>query len=277
MDRAPSLEAPVGLLPLPRPLMSGEVLDGGFRLFRAGLLRCLPYSGVTVLALELPALYSTFAGGGPLGTIARGSAEYYLVQGVSLLLGIVLLGLLTVRLAAISRGLRPRFRAELPAVLKRWPAQVLATSVAMIFPAALVVVGTMLSPFNLNPLLLMLELALYWPAAFLVVSLPAFWCDGFGPFAAIAQSVRISRRRTWRMVGILMACTCVVLVFFVLAAVTVGLLAPLIGSAVFLISAVRSIMWLVAGAFGVPLVLAVLIVAYEDLKLRDAVRREARS
>ena len=45
---------------LPRPLMTGEVLDAAFRLFRAGLLRCLPYSGLAVLVLELPTLYATF-------------------------------------------------------------------------------------------------------------------------------------------------------------------------------------------------------------------------
>ena len=36
---------------------------------------------------------------------------------------------------------------------------------------------------------------------------------------------------------------------------------------------VRSLLGLVIGAFGVPFVLAVLVVAYEDLKLRDAERR----
>ena len=40
--------------------MTGEVLDAAFRLFRAGILRCLPYSGLAVLVLELPTLYSTF-------------------------------------------------------------------------------------------------------------------------------------------------------------------------------------------------------------------------
>ncbi len=37
MNRAQPLEAPVGLLPIPRPLMTGEVLDAAFRLFRASL------------------------------------------------------------------------------------------------------------------------------------------------------------------------------------------------------------------------------------------------
>ena len=43
-----------------RPLMTAEVLDAAYRLFRAGIFRCLPYSGLAVLVLELPTLYSTF-------------------------------------------------------------------------------------------------------------------------------------------------------------------------------------------------------------------------
>jgi hypothetical protein len=38
-------------------------------------------------------------------------------------------------------------------------------------------------------------------------------------------------------------------------------------------SMVRSMLGLVVGALGVPFVLAMLVVMYEDLKLRDAERR----
>src|SRR5690349_15821097 len=108
MSRAQPLSPPAGLLPLPRPLMTGEVLDGGFRLFRAGLLRCLPYSGLAVLALELPSLYGTFF------RAARGSdTDRYVMLGVALLLVVALLGLLTVRLHTLSRGEKPRLRSEL--------------------------------------------------------------------------------------------------------------------------------------------------------------------
>jgi hypothetical protein len=37
--------------------MTVEVLDAAYRLFRAGIFRCLPYSGLAVLVLELPTLY----------------------------------------------------------------------------------------------------------------------------------------------------------------------------------------------------------------------------
>jgi hypothetical protein len=251
--------------------MTGEMLDGGFRLFRAGLLRCLPYSGLAVLALELPSLYATFL------SIGKGAgADRYAVLGVSLLMGIALIGLLTLRLHAISRGHGPRLRGELRTVLRRWPSQIVATLIALSFPGLLAGVSWMINPVSPNPLLIALEFLLIWPSGLVVATLPAFWCDGLGPFEAVMQSLRVSRRRVWRMAGAILAIGCIVLVFFVLAAMVVALMLKVLGSAdLFLIAAIEFIAWLVVGAVGVPLLLAMLIVAYEDLKLREAERRGA--
>jgi hypothetical protein len=110
--------------------------------------------------------------------------------------------------------------------------------------------------------------------ALLIVALPAFWCDGLGPFAAIARAARISRRRTWRIVGAILATACVVAVFYVLTLIVAAMVGAVVtGADLLLMSIVRSLLGLVVGAFGVPFVLAMLVVAYEDLKLRDAERR----
>ena len=78
------------------------------------------------------------------------------------------------------------------------------------------------------------------------------------------------------MVGALLATVCMIAVFYVLSAIVVGMLSPMLGRAdLFLIATVSSMLSLVVGAFGVPFVLAVLIVAYEDLKLRERERRGA--
>ena len=78
------------------------------------------------------------------------------------------------------------------------------------------------------------------------------------------------------MFGALLATGCMVAVFYAVSAIIVGMLSPMIGRAdLFLIAAVSSMLWLVVGAIGVPFVVAVLIVAYEDLKLRERERRGA--
>jgi len=268
-----SLPAPVSLLPLPRPLMTGEVLDAANRLFRAGLLRCIPYSALAVLVLELPALHEIFAVG-PYAPYRP--VQHYVIFPVSLLLGVALLGAVTLRLSAVSRGVKPRFRTEFRTVLRRWPAAAIATLGALGFPVLLFTVASLFNPFLPNVVIFAIGLPLIWPTALLAVALPAFWCDALGPFAAIAQAVRISRRRSWRMVGALLASACLLTVFYALAAIIVGLAAQLLGSAdLYLIATIRSMMSLVVGAFGVPFVVAVLIVAYEDLKLRELERRGA--
>jgi hypothetical protein len=110
-----------------------------------------------------------------------------------------------------------------------------------------------------------------------VVALPAFWCGGLQPFAAIARSVRISRRRSWRMVGAILAMLCIVAAFAALASIIVGVLSPMMGRTdLFLIATVESLLYLVVGAFGVPFILAVLIVAHQDLELRER-EHEARA
>jgi hypothetical protein len=60
----------------------------------------------------------------------------------------------------------------------------------------------------------------------------------------------------------------------VFTGIIAAMLAQLLRSAdLVLIATARSLMSLVVGAFGVPFALSVLIVAYEDLKLRSARRR----
>lgn len=271
MSSAQPLRVTAGLLPLPRPLMTGEVLDAAFRLFRAGLLRTLPYSGFAVLVLELPTLYWDF--------ILPGKHDVrfeYLGYLIVLSLSAALLGVITLRLHAISRGLRPRFRGELLTVLRRWLPALIATLGALGLPLLLFAAGPAFNNVLPTAALLVLAVPLLWPTALVVLALPAFWCDGLGPFAALLQAVRLSRRQSWRMVGALVATVCMIAVFYLLSAFVVGMASPLIGRAdLFLFAIVSSMVALVVGAFGVPFVLAMLIVAHEDLKLRDRRRRGA--
>jgi hypothetical protein len=277
MDGAPPLQDT--LLPPTRPLMTGEVLDAAYRLFRAELLRTLPYSGLAVLVLQLPTLYETVFGANTLfltGVAGFSVPDSTLVFLAALLLSVLLFGVITLRLHAVSRGERPRFRRELVTALRRWPGATVATLAAFGFPLLIYGVASLINPFFAGEMLIVLTLPMLWPMALFIVSLPAFWCDGLGAFKAITRAVLISRRRTWRMVGAILATACVIAVFYVLSAMLAGLATSLFATADLLVMAlVSSLLTLIVGAFGVPYVLAVLVVAYEDLKLRHAERRGA--
>jgi hypothetical protein len=268
------MDAPAGLLPLTRPLMTGEVLDAAFRLFRAGLLRCLPYSGLAVLAIEFPTFYSTF-----LTAAMSADAAFVVphldvaVYGIFFVFLALLLGVITLRLQAIARGERPSFRREVGTAFRRWPLALIATAGAIGLPVLLALVAT-LDFGSRFVVMLVFAVPVLWPTSLLILALPAYWCDRLGPFAAIGLAVSLSRRRSWRMLGALLATSCMVATFYVLSAIVAGFLSQLIGGAdLFVIAAVSSMLSLVIGALGVPFVVAVLIVAYEDLKRRDAERR----
>jgi hypothetical protein len=271
------MNASVGLLPLPRPLMTAEVLDAGYRLFRSGILHCLPYSMFAVLVIELPTLYSTFlapsAGPGVL------TGDIRLISHlVVFLLSVPLLGLITLRLDALAKGLRPRFRTELRAALSGWLMGIPATVFAFGFPLLLWIAYPILIVAMPGSALIFAAVPVLWPVSIFLVALPAYWCDGLTPISAAVRAVRISVRRSWRMFGVMLATVCMVAVFFVLSTVMVWMMSPLFGRAdLFLIATVESMLYLVVGAFGVPFVLAVLIVAYQDLKLRDEERRGAQA
>ena len=274
----PQMETRVGLLPLPRPLMTGEVLDAAFRLFRAGLLRTLPYSGLVVLILELPTIHTIFASRASFGYAFVATDYLSLAYAVAFLLTVPVLGVIMLRLNAVAGGERPRFRREIRVALWRWPPGVLATMGAFAIPVALVVLGPVFTNGLSSEATMFLAIPLFWPTALFVVALPAFWCAGMGPVAAIAHSLRISWRRSWRMVGAILATLCMVSVFVLLVSIIVGLMSPLFGRAdLFLSATVQSLLYLVVGAFGVPFLLAVLIVAHRDLEMRDRLRRGVRA
>jgi hypothetical protein len=178
----------------------------------------------------------------------------------------------------VANGVRPRFRPEIRGAVRRWIPGLIATIGAFLIPVALMVLGPAFTNGLSSEAVIFLSIPLFWPTALFVAALPAFWCGGMGPFAAIWRSLRISRRRSWRMVGAILAAMCIVGVFVMLVGIIVGFMSPIFGRAdLFLSATVTSLLFLVVGAFGVPFVLAVLVVAYRDLELRDAVRRGVRA
>ena len=263
-----------GQLVLARPLMTVEVLDAAYRLFRAGLFRCLPYSGLAVLVLELPTLYSTFL-------FTPGTRAYFgntqlrwLAYVAVFLMSVALLGVITMRLNAVAQGARPRFRREIGIALRRLPTAVLATLFAFAYPLAMLVVIPVLNNVLPDEALIFAMVPLVWPVALFVVALPAFWCDGLGPFSAFAQAVRLSFRKSWRLVGAILTTAVMLMTFNLLPLTLAAMLSQLfVRPDLFLVAMLASIFYLVIGAFGVPFVLSVLIVAYQDLKLRDRQRR----
>ena len=168
-----------------------------------GILRCLPYSGLAVLVLELPTLYSTFFGAGGR---AGGAIPYFTLvsYGVVLLLSVALLGVITLRLNAMARGSaaalphRDRDRAA-----SAGPWRLLATAFAFGYPLLLVWLRPVLvQPHVPGTAVVFAAVPLLWP----VRRCFAVTCRHSGAMASGRSRPSPSRcalscRSSWRMVG----------------------------------------------------------------------------
>ena len=152
----------------------------------------------------------------------------------------------------------------------------LATLFAFAYPLAVLILFPVLENLLPAEALLFAAVPLLWPVALFVVALPAFWCDNLGPFTAITRAVRLSVRQSWRLVGAMLTTALIIMAFNLLPVIVAAMLSQMfVRPDLFLVAMLASIFYLVIGAFGVPYVLAVLIVAYQDLKVRDRQRRGA--
>ena len=237
--------------------------------------------------LEIPRLYSSLQGADlvlfewvtPLGRLFRitGLTDINVVQLISALLVVALLGMITLRLTAIARGARPRFRTEVATALRRWLPACVASFAGLVFPALMLRTIWLFNWMFPEPLWPAVAALLLFPSALLAVTLPAFWSDGLSSLTAIVRAVRISCWSLWRMIGAILATLCILAVFYLLVVILIGILSPLLGQAdLFLFTAVGELFYLVAVAIGVPFVVSVLIVAHADLKLRHQQRQGVR-
>lgn len=242
-----------GQFPPSRPLGIGEVLDGGLRLFRASVLKCLPFAALAAVAGQLPAAYDLARGRQLQETVVRDPlwwALYAVVMLVSILMWVVILR----RQHLIASGAALAARAELFAAVARLPAVI----GVYLLSALAVALG----------LILLLVPGIYLMTA-LSMSLPLAVIERFGPRGALARSRELVRGNWWRLTTIFTVIVAIVLVIYALAGLGGLVLTPLLGTAdLTVVAAVAGAILLVLTAFTLPLYTALLLVAYHDLKVR---------
>src|SRR5215472_15040760 len=92
------------LYPPSRPQSVGEILDSAFRIFRATVVRCLPFGALALIAGQLPNMYYLGTG----GVQAMGAAAYKPLWWVLYVLGyaisLVMWSVILLRQYALARG-----------------------------------------------------------------------------------------------------------------------------------------------------------------------------
>ncbi|MGH8217686.1 MAG: hypothetical protein ACREUT_03825 [Steroidobacteraceae bacterium] len=252
------------LYPPPRPQSIGEVLDAGFRLFRATLGHCLPYGALVMIAGELGNLYELFSGRLPSATLElEHDRTWWTWYGVGLAIMLLLWGALLTRQDALARRRPVSMTAELGASLRKFPQLVALTLIAW-------------GGITLGLLLLVV------PGLYLAVALafgaPALFVGGAsGPVRALAESLRLVRGE-WRRTALLM-----VLVILITLAVDGVLSAVLTAASAVIadvdvadrmrVASISEIVGVIVGSITAPFWSAMILAIYADLVRRAELRR----
>ena len=260
------------LYPPPRPLAVGETLDLGFRIFRATLLTCLMYSGLGVIAGELPGIYNVATGHPMVSLTAERSTASWLLSFIGATLWAVMCCAILLRQHAVVTGGRPRTAAELAALLPRLPGLLLlfvlvsaATSVWFLPLLAL------RSSDIITQALVAALLAI--PASYvgvpLVAAMPVFLLTGAGAAASLVRSWRLARGSWWRLAAIYTVGLLLLIVLLTIAGALAMMVAvPITGGDLAVLSAVNSVVVVMLSALGWPFLIGLVLAAYGDLTVR---------
>src|SRR4051794_24796996 len=91
------------LYPPSRPQAIGEVLDSAFRIFKATLVKCLPYSVLATVAGQLQNIYGILSGRN-LRPFSNSDLGWWMVYGLGALIGAALINTVIIRQAALTSG-----------------------------------------------------------------------------------------------------------------------------------------------------------------------------
>jgi len=260
------------LYPPPRPLAVGETLDLAFRIFRATLVTSLVYSGLAVIAGELPNIYN-IARQRPLVTLLEEREPlYWLLYAAGSIIAVVLCSAVLLRQHAIASGATPATGAELPVVLRRLPGLLaalvlfsLATSVWFIPMAALR--GADILTQGLVAALLSIPAT--WVGVALSCSWPAFLLSDAGAAASLARSWRLVRGSWWRLAAIYTVGLLLLIVLLTIAGALAMIVAvPVARGDLAVLSAVTTVVVVILNAIGLPFFIALMLAVYGDLTVR---------
>jgi len=254
--------------PPARPLTVGEALDLAFQIFKATLVKSLPYGISAMIAWQLPNIYDLsseahvpqlFGGGGPI------SVALFLL---STLLTLIVWSSLLLRQRAIIEHTPTTTRSELAATLRRLPSFLLATLLVLVVVcgelAVLLVIPRAYQYAALVPLFILSSyltvlLSCVWPAALLM---------GEPPLGALRQSVRLVRGNWWRVSAVYIVGVVVVLVLAILVGALIAIIMPVLTADVSVMTAVFTVVANALGAVIVPFVGALLLAVFGDLRVR---------
>ena len=256
------------LYPPTRPATIGEVLDAGFRVFRASLLQSLPYGVLAMIAGKLPHLYAIVMHR-PDHQLGAADPLWWALYAAGAVLAIAFVNAVLLKQVAFASGFRLPARAALGLGMRRAPA---ATAVLALEVLA---IGLCLAPLLgiPRPYLTWGVVVLAVPATYIGVALSCAWAallvGNRGVPGSLRYSFQLTRGSWWRTAIIYLIGAAMLAVFYTLAGVIAAVFVAFAGTAnIAVMTAVSAEVAAALGAVGVPFYSALALAVYCDLEAR---------
>jgi hypothetical protein len=197
----------------PRPEASvSMLLNAASTLFRATLLKCLPFAMLAVLCLEVPNLYWV-ASGHTLSFGMPPDTGYWVLAYLASAVTVFIVSAMMLRQRAMASGTTIDSLAALKAAVHRLP---------------VVLLGWILAQLSLFVGFTLLVL----PGIFLLVCylvlLPVLLFEDLNPYAALVRCVQLVLPRWWKVLATIVIAVLVALICTLAAAAVLGILAALL-------------------------------------------------
>jgi hypothetical protein len=270
---------PSVLYPPSRPQAIAEVLDSAFRIFKATLLKCLPYSVLATVAGQLQNIYVIITGR-TLRPFSNSDPGWWAVYVLGAVIGAGLINAIIIRQAAIASGAPSAGRVALMQGVRNVPyVVVMGVLVAIAVGIWLVPVAVIPAAYRSWGVGILSVPAVYLFVLFLC-SWPALLVGHKGPIESLRYSAHLIRGNWWRTVMVYLVVLTMIIVLSVTAGLIVGVLTQLVAARDLAVTtAVSAVMVVAFGAVYMPFVTSMSIALYGDLQARkegtDLARRIA--
>jgi hypothetical protein len=254
--------------PPARPLSVGEVLDLVFQIFKATLVKGLPYGICAVVAQQLPNVYALASGVTVRQALSAGQPIGVALFAVGVLLALVAWSALLLQQRAIIEQRPTSIKSELGEALRRLPSFFVATLLFLVVVGSGVAVMMAVPPQYRTGVRIPVEILSVYLAVLLSCTWPAVLFAGQGPLGALRQSARLVWGNWWRIAVVYVVGAAVVIVASVLLGALIAAIVSSLGAGIPVMTSVFTEVANVLGAVTAPFAGALLLGTFADLRVR---------
>jgi len=259
---------PAAFYPPTRPSSVGEVLDLAFGIFKATLVKGLPYGIGAVVAQWLPNIYDLSRGVTAHSVLNSSQPLRVVIFGVGVLLALMAWSALLLRQRALIEHRPTSMALELGEAFRRLPAFFLATVLFLIIVAGGFTLLAVVAPHYRVGLRFVLIVVAMYLAVLLSSTWPAVLLARQGPLGALRQSARLVWGNWWRIATIYAVGAVVVIVVSILVGALITAIVSSLGAGITVSTSVFMEVATALGAVMAPFAGALLLATFGDLRVR---------